>query len=35
MVNSSSDSTGRVKMTIQPRRAAPAPAKPVPKKGTN
>ena len=35
MVNSSSDSTGRVKMTIQPRRAAPAPAKPAPKKGTN
>jgi lipopolysaccharide export system protein LptA len=35
MVNSSSDSTGRVRMTIQPRRAAPAPAKPAPKKGTN
>jgi len=35
MVNSSSDSTGRVKMTIQPRRAAPVPAKPAPKKGTN
>ena len=35
MVNSSSDSTGRVKMTIQPRRPAPAPAKPAPKKGTN
>ncbi|HEY1142012.1 MAG TPA: lipopolysaccharide transport periplasmic protein LptA, partial [Lysobacter sp.] len=33
MVNSSSDSSGRVKMTIQPRQAAPAPAKP-PKKGT-
>lgn len=35
MVNSSSDSTGRVKMTIQPRGTAPAPAKPAPKKGTN
>lgn len=35
MVNSSSDSTGRVKMTIQPRQSAPAPAKPAPKKGTN
>ncbi|HEU0307560.1 MAG TPA: lipopolysaccharide transport periplasmic protein LptA [Lysobacter sp.] len=34
MVNSSSDSTGRVKMTIQPRQSAPAPAKPAPK-GTN
>lgn len=35
MVNSSADSSGRVKMTIQPRQAAPAPAKPAPKKGTN
>lgn len=35
MVNSSSDSSGRVKMTIQPRQSAPAPVKPVPKKGTN
>jgi lipopolysaccharide export system protein LptA len=35
MVNSSSDSTGRVRMTIQPRQPAPAPAKPAPKKGTN
>lgn len=33
MVNSSSDSTGRVKMTIQPRRQpAAAPTKPAPKK---
>lgn len=35
MVNSSADSTGRVKMTIQPRQSAPTPAKPAPKKGTN
>jgi len=36
MVNSSSDSSGRVKMTIQPRQPAAAPAKPAPaKKGTN
>lgn len=35
MVNSSSDSSGRVRMTIQPRQAAPAPTRPVPKKGTN
>lgn len=35
MVNSSADSSGRVKMTIQPRQSAPAPAKPAPKKGTN
>lgn len=38
MVNSSSDSSGRVKMTIQPRQQPAAPAKPAPapaKKGTN
>ncbi|QNP41178.1 lipopolysaccharide transport periplasmic protein LptA [Lysobacter solisilvae (ex Woo and Kim 2020)] len=39
MVNSSADSSGRVKMTIQPKQGqaapAPAPAKPAPKKGTN
>ena len=38
MVNSSSDSTGRVKMTIQPRnpQPAPAPTKPAPQKpGSN
>jgi lipopolysaccharide export system protein LptA len=35
MVNSSSDSSGRVRMTIQPRQSAPAPVKPAPKKGTN
>lgn len=36
MVNSSSDSSGRVKMTIQPRQQNAAPAKPAPaKKGTN
>ncbi|MFC5569707.1 lipopolysaccharide transport periplasmic protein LptA [Lysobacter yangpyeongensis] len=37
MVNSSSDGSGRVRMTIQPRQSAPdpAPTKPAPKKGTN
>ncbi len=35
VVNSSADSSGRVKMTIQPRQSAPAPAKPAPKKGSN
>ena len=36
MVNSSSDSSGRVKMRIQPRQPAAAPAtKPAPKKETN
>lgn len=35
MVNSSSDSTGRVRMRIQPRQSAPASANPAPRKGTN
>ena len=35
MVNSSSDSSGRVRMTIQPRQSAPAQTKPAPGKDTD